>query len=72
MTAHQRLAALGVAATLLVLVDLTIAHVDVFHPLIPETRPTTLFAGMNLQLTEVVATLDFPPPGPPPIVFVGN
>jgi len=72
MAGRPRLAALAVAAALLVLVDVTIAHVDVFRPLIPETRPTTLFAGMNLQLTEVVAALDFPPPGPPPIVFVGN
>jgi hypothetical protein len=72
MAARPRLAGLGVAVALLVLVDVTIAHVDVFRPLIPETRPTTLFAAMNLQLTELVATLHFPPPGPPPIAFVGN
>ena len=57
MAGRPRLAALAVAAALLVLVDVTIAHVDVFRPLIPETRPTTLFAGMNLQLTEVVAVV---------------
>jgi hypothetical protein len=72
MAARPRLAALGVAAVLLVLLDVTIANVDVFSPLVPKTRPTTLFAGMNLQLTEIVATLGWPPQGPPPIVFVGN
>jgi len=72
MAGRPRLAALGVAAVLLVLVDVTIAHVDVFRPLIPETRPTTLFAAMNLQVTEVVAALRYPLPGLPRIVFVGN
>lgn len=72
MPPRLRVAALAVALALLVALDLAIARVDVFAPLLPDTRPTTLWAGINLQLTEVVSALYGPPPGPPPVVLLGN
>ena len=70
--ARRLVASVLVALALLVGLDAVIANVDVFTPLVPDWRPTTLFAQMNRQVVDVVRTLYRPPPGPPPVVFLGN
>ena len=72
MAARPRLAALGVATALLVVLDVILAWANVFRVLIPETRPMSVFSAINRQLAEVVERLHGPPPGPPPVVFIGN
>jgi hypothetical protein len=72
MAERPRVAALAVAVALLVVLDVIIAHVNVFRMLIPDTRPMTLFAAINRQMADVVERLYAPPPGPPSIIFMGN
>lgn len=69
---RARLAALGAAAALLVLLDVTLAYVDVFALLSPDTRATSLFAGVREQVTDTVRASYGLPPGGPPVVLLGN
>jgi hypothetical protein len=69
---RARAVALAVAAGLLVALDAGLAYVDVFALLQPDTRPTSLFAGVRDQVTDVVRASYGLPPGGPPVVLVGN
>jgi len=72
MSVAARCAGLLGALLLLLALDVVIARVDVFTPLVPDTRPTGLFTSINRQLTDVARALYGLPPGPPPVVILGN
>jgi len=72
MGVRSRLAALAGAIVLLAALDATIACVDVFELFLPTTRPTSLFASINYQLSELVSRLRGLPAGPPRVLLLGN
>src|SRR5215831_6121253 len=72
MDLRTRARALGVALFLLVLLDVMIARFDVFTPLVGDTLPTTLFAKLNVQVIDLVRTLERPPAAHPLLVLIGN
>jgi hypothetical protein len=53
-------------------IDLLIARIDVFAPLMPATHPTTFYAGLNNHLTRAVRALYPQPEGSRPLVLLGN
>jgi hypothetical protein len=67
-----RAVALVAAAALLAALDASLAWVDVFALLQPDTRATSLFAGVRDQVADVVRTSYGLPPGGPPVVLIGN
>ncbi len=69
---RRHLPALAIALGVLVAVDVVIARVDVFTPLMPREHPTTFFAGINSELMRVVRALYPRPRGPRAVVLLGN
>jgi hypothetical protein len=72
MREHVRALGLVGALVLLVAVDAVIARVNLFAALLPDSRPTSLFSGINYQMTEILAALHGGPIDPRPAVFMGN
>ena len=72
MTARARVMGIAGAIVLLASLDALLAWFDVFTPLLSSTRPTSLLASINRQMTDVVRALYRAPAGPPAIVVLGN
>jgi lysophospholipase L1-like esterase len=69
---RRHLPALAIAFGIVVALDVVIARVDVFTPLMPREHPTTFFAGINSELMRVVRALYPRPHGPRAVVLLGN